>query len=236
MFRNATVLAAALVVASMGPGLAEELKLTTLEWPPYSGSGLPEGGTAVSTASAATAKTGDTLVHEVLPWQRAVQTGLEQPGYAGYFPEYKSASLEETCAFSDSLGDSPLGLVERKDAPLAWNAVSDLGAYTIGTVKGYVNTAEFDSLAEAGSLKVEPTTDDLTNLRKVAAGRIDAAVIDRNVMDYLLQNESSLAEAAGALQFNDKLLENKTLHVCFRKDADGMAALERFNEGLAALR
>lgn len=230
-----TLSVAAVLAALTAPALAADLHLTTLEWPPYSGAGLTDMGASVAVARAAAEASGDALKVEVLPWQRAVQTGLEQPGYVGYFPEYHSAELEATCAFSDSLGDSPLGLVERAAEPVAWQTLDDLKPHVIGTVQGYVNTADFDAMAASGALKVEPVVDDLTNLRKVGGGRIPAAVIDRNVMAYLLKHEASLADAAGVLQFNGRLLENKTLHVCFRKDADGLAARDRFNAGLAKI-
>jgi polar amino acid transport system substrate-binding protein len=223
----------ALVLSCSRITLAEDMALTTLEWPPYSGADLAGGGLSAQAVKAAGDANGDAITWTVLPWQRAVKTGLEDPGFLGYFPEYYSEGLTDKCAFSDSLGDSPLGFVERVDDPLEWTTLKDLTVYSLGTVQGYVNTENFDTMVADGSLSVEAVVDDVTNLRKVAAGRIKAAVIDRNVMEYLIENDPSLKEQAGALRFNDHLLENKPLHVCFRKSPEGLAALERFNGGLA---
>ncbi|MCF8481543.1 MAG: transporter substrate-binding domain-containing protein [Rhodospirillum sp.] len=233
MIFRTVLFATALAVSCSRVALAGDIALTTLEWPPYSGADLSDGGLSVKAAKAAADANGDTITWTVLPWQRAVQSGLEEDGFLGYFPEYYSEGLTGTCAFSDSLGDSPLGFVERSDDPLEWTTLEDLAAYSIGTVQGYVNTEAFDAMAAEGKLTIEAVADDVTNLRKVAAGRIKAAVIDRNVMEYLIENDASLTDEAGTLRFNDHLLENKTLHVCFRQSPEGLAALERFNGGLA---
>lgn len=226
-------MAAVLLAGTAASGQAADIRLTTLDWPPYSGSGLPELGASSAVVARAAAAAGDTFSAEVLPFQRAVKVGLEDAGFVGYYPEYHSKDLEATCAFSGPLGTSPLGLVERKAQPLTWKTIDDLKGHTIGVVQGYVNTAEFDAKAADGTLTVEAVVDDATNLRKVAAGRIPAAVIDRHVMNYLLKNDPALAPLAGTLQFNPVMLERKTLHVCFRKSPEGTAARERFEAGLA---
>ena len=99
-------------------------------------------------------------------------------------------------------------------------------------VDGYVNTTEFDAKAAAGELKTEAVSDDLTNIKKVAAGRIALAVIDKNVLAHLLANEPSLAGAKGKVQFNSKLLEDKQLFIAFQKSEQGSAAAEVINQGL----
>ena len=211
------------------------VKLTSLEWPPFSGAQLPGLGASVAVSRAAFGAVGLGLEVEFYPWQRAVKTGLEVAGYVGYFPEYFSDGLTSQCAFSEPAGESPLGFVERKDAPFAWSTLSDLGTVTIGTVSGYANTDEFDTLVAAGKIKAEAVVDDLTNLRKVANDRVRLAVIDRNVFEYLLASEPSLADVRGKLQFNARPLEVKKLYICFRKDAAGLAAKQKFDEGLSKI-
>ena len=211
------------------------IRLTSLEWPPFSGARIPGLGASVAVARAALGATGTALEVEFFPWQRAVKTGLEAPGYAGYFPEYYSDELKDKCLFSEPAGASPLGFVERKEAPVTWTSLDDLAQGTIGTVNGYVNTDEFDKRAADGRISVEPVVDDLTNVRKVANGRIPMAVIDRNVLEYLLAAEPSLADVRGKLQFNVRPLEVKKLYICFRKDEAGVAAKRLFDEGLGKI-
>lgn len=233
----AFVVCVGLSLGPVGSAWAEgqTFKLTSLEWPPFSGKDLPQQGGSIAVAKAAFEAQGDSLEVTFLPWKRAVQRGLEAPGYVGYFPEYYSADLEDKCLFSDPSGASPLGLVERKEAPISWASLDDLKAYKIGTVAGYVNTADFDALAAEGALKIQEATDDITNLRKVAAGRIDTAVVDANVMNYLLATDASLVDVKDQLQFNAKPLESKKLYVCFRRTPEGEAAKAIYDAGLAQI-
>ena len=60
-------------------------------------------------------------------------------------------------------------------------------------VQDYVNTKELDDMIAAGSIKGDAVPSDVLNIKKVAAGRIDAAVIDANVLNYLLSTDKSLA-------------------------------------------
>jgi polar amino acid transport system substrate-binding protein len=130
-----------------------------------------------------------------------------------------------------------LGLVENKEVPISWNTIDDLGEqqYLIGTVLGYANTDEFDEKAGTGWINVVPADDDLTNLRRLLRQRIDAAVIDRLVLSYLLATEPSLEDGRDRLAFDEKPLEEKTLFLCFNDTEKGRALRDRFNEGLAKI-
>ncbi|MDR3514472.1 MAG: ABC transporter substrate-binding protein [Azospirillaceae bacterium] len=226
--------AAPTIVLAMLPGVAgaaeTSVHLASLDWPPYSSEAAPHGASE-AVARQAFAAMGYSLQTDFMPWQRATTVGKTDKTYFGYYPEYYSTDLTD-CLFSDSMGNSPLGLVERKDANLVGKSLDDLKTVTIGTVSGYVNTAEFDTRAKDGRISVEEADDDITNLRKVAAGRIPAAVIDSNVMAYYLASDADLKAQRGALVFDGSAFENKTLHVCFRKDDEGKKMAEAFNQGL----
>lgn len=209
------------------------IRLTSLEWPPYSGENLQQQGASVAVARAAAEAMGYQLEVRFLPWARAVSVASDSSsGVLGYFPEYHSDQVATEFLLSDAIGSGPLGFVERRDAPVTWTSLNDLKAHTIGTVRDYVNTMEFDAMASDGRLNVEAVNDDATNLRKVAGGRIPLAVIDRNVMSYLLTNDASLKSQAGQLQFNARLLEDKQLFIAFQRTPAGEEAARVINEGL----
>ncbi|NKD88117.1 ABC transporter substrate-binding protein [Haematospirillum sp. 15-248] len=214
---------------------AGELRLSTLEWPPYTGEALPGAGAAAIVLQEAAKHGGDTFSAAFYPWQWAVRIGLESTGYVGYFPEYMSRDLDSQCLFSKPIGIGPLGFAQRRDRPLFWNTLDDLASVPIGTVSGYVNTADFDARVAAGRLSTDTAIDDVSNLRKVIAKRVVAAVVDHNVMAYLLKTDSSLIAEGDVLEFNSQILENKTLHVCFRKTDEGEAARARLDAALSAL-
>jgi len=207
------------------------VKMTTLEWPPYVGADLSGLGASTAVVKAAFAAMGHSLEVEVLPWNRAVQTAKDgQGGVVAYYPEYYSADLEGDFIFSDPIGSGPLGFVENADNPVPWSSLDDLEGMTIGVVDGYVNTAEFDARVASGAIQGEAVASDLINLRKVARGRIPMAVIDQNVMNHIAATDESVDPAT--IRFNDRLLEDKSLHVAFRRSPEGEAMAEILNEGL----
>jgi polar amino acid transport system substrate-binding protein len=226
-------LCAVLLVLSAGAVLAQDkvIRLTSLDWPPYAGESVDQQGASVAVVRAAVEAMGYTLEVKFFPWSRAVAMAQdEKSGFHGYFPEYHSDEVAGDFLLSDPIGSGPLGFVELTAAPVAWSSLADLKGKSIGTVRDYVNTAEFDAMAAAGELKVDPVGDDLTNVKKVAAGRIPLAVIDRHVLNHLLSTDPSLTDAR--VQFNARLLEDKALYVAFQRSAKGEEAARVLNEGL----
>lgn len=218
-------------VALVEPACAKVVHLYTLEWPPYTTQTDGHGGSDAVVRAAFTAMGYEVDVHYV-PWQRAIAGVRHDPAVDGVFPTYQSDERNSYCYWSHAIGQSPVGFAERSDAPISWQTLDDLVQAQLGAVQGFVNTPEFDARVAKGSLSVEKATDDTANLRKLLAGRIQAAVIDRNVMRYLLASEPDLRGKAAQLQFNKHLLENKPLFVCFRKDPAGAVLAADMDEGL----
>lgn len=206
--------------------------LTTLEWPPYTSTELPELGASIVVARAAFAAMGYTLEVSFYPWQRAIYTAKNDKKYSGYFPEYYADDITAEFIFSDPMGEGPLGFIEPKEKPVKWKRLSDLQQLRIGTVSGYVNTDEFDLKAGLDELRVEPVIDDVSNIKKLLARRIDIAVMDKYVFEYLVKTDKSVTAGKKELQFNTRILENKKLYICFRKDKNGEEMAKIFNEGL----
>ena len=228
------VCAAGLALGSMSAFAQDKvIKLTSLEWPPYSGEQVDQQGASVAVVRAAAEAMGYKLEVKFFPWSRAVAMAQDpKSGFHGYFPEYYSADVAKSFVLSDPIGSGPLGFVENVSSPVTWSTLGDLKGVTIGTVRDYVNTEEFDAKAASGELKVDPVVDDLTNIKKVAAGRIPLAVIDKNVLAYLLATEASLASAKDKVKFNDRPLEDKKLYVAFQRSPQGEEAARVINEGL----
>lgn len=217
------------------PVIAQDrvIRLVSLEWPPYAGENVDEQGASVAVARAAAQAMGYSLDVKFFPWNRAVGMAKDaNSGVHGYFPEYFSAEIARDFVLSDPIGSGPLGFMEQTAHPVSWATLADLEGKPIGTVSGYVNTAEFDAKAASGEIKVESVGEDLTNIKKVGVGRIPLAVIDKNVLQYLLAHEPSLASLQGMVQFNAKPLEDKQLYIAFQRSTAGAEAARVINEGL----
>jgi polar amino acid transport system substrate-binding protein len=226
------LLIALLFIAASSSAEDKVIRLASLDWPPYTGSGLHEGGTATVTVRKAVEKQGFKLEVSFLPWEEAVQATRDGK-FDGYFPEYYSKDVLKEFDLSRPIGTGPLGLVENVASPISWNAVEDLAAYTVGVVSGYVNTARFDQLVAEGKIKTEAVGTDLENALKVADGKIPVAVIDSLVLDYLVRTEAALKGKGDKLKMNAKLLEDKKLHVVFARTPSGTEARKVINTGLA---
>ena len=210
------------------------VRLTSLEWPPYAGEALTEGGSQVALVRRAYAAVGVRLEVQFLPFRRAVQLARTDPAIAGYFPEY--IEVDDDFTVSMVLGVSPLGLVYRVDRPLVWARLADLAAFQpIGVVAGYLNEPELDRLIAERALRAEPALDDVGNLRRLIHGRVGAAVIDQAVLRFLLVHTPDLAGAAARVRFHPRLLAERSLHVAFRRLPQGDAARRLLDQGLMRL-
>lgn len=229
---------AACIALAATPCHAEQklVRLVSLEWQPYAGAGLREQGAAAAVVKAAFQAVGYSVDIDFYPWARAVRLAEVDDQYDGIFPMYGSPLRERHLRCSGVIGRSPLGFAERRDAPVTWSTLDDLSAHRIGIVRDYVNTEAFDAHVAAGRIPVDVVGNDLQNLQKLAHGRIDLAVIDRNVLDYLLKSSPELPDKAraggSALRFNARMLENKNLYVCFKRNAAQQRLAELFDAGL----
>jgi len=213
-------------------GQAETITLATLEWPPYVADKLPQQGGEAAVVRAAFQAVGIDVRFEFMPWTRAIKLGTFSKDYAGYFPAYFGEERNRTALMSQPIGSSPLGIAHRKDRPLSWKTLDDLTPYKLGVVDGYVNTAEFDRRKVEGLLQVDGAPSDESNLMKLAVNRVDLAVVDRHVFDFLLRTRPALAPHKDNLVFDGPLLEDKPLYIYFRRGAEGERLRALFAVGL----
>jgi polar amino acid transport system substrate-binding protein len=231
---NKTLLAFTLILsASLSFAEDKIIQLTSLDWPPYSSKSLDQQGASVAVAKEAFKAMGYQLKVDFFPWSRAIALAKDSSSdYAGYFPDYFSDENAKDFIYSAAMGSSPLGFAERKDKSINWTTLQDLKPYRIGVVQDYINAAEFDAMIANKTLKSSVTTTDEKNLKKLVGKRVDLAVVDKNVMNYLFKTNPSLANKASEAQFNSTLLENKKLFICFKKGPKGEDLAKIYNEGL----
>ncbi|GAA5183084.1 ABC transporter substrate-binding protein [Niveibacterium umoris] len=230
------IFVALLTLCGLHPALAAPdehvVKLASLEWPPYASASVSAGGTVTDTVRRALAASGYRLVVEYFPWPKAVAVGESAKGFAGYFPSYYSADRARRTELSDPVGESPLGFAQRSDSPSTWVTIEDLKALRIGVVEGYINTTALDRRIASGDQPADSTLDDASNLMKLAAGRVDLAVVDSKVFANLMGNDTRLTGLRGQLVMNPRLLELKSVHVAFRKTSEGRKLSRALSEGL----
>ncbi len=81
-------------------------------------------------------------------------------------------------------------------------------------------------------IKGDIASSDVENIKKLGGKRIPAIVIDESVLNYWLNHEPELSQLKNKIEFNSRLLEKKSLYLCFKKDEQGQKMLKTFNHGL----
>ncbi len=216
-------------------GASNSVRVATLEWPPYTGSGLPNNGAITEIVRRAFEMAGIVSDDLILPWKRAIayaESGTD--GVAAYFPGYHCRHRPGFVA-SDRIGRGPLNLAERADADVRWSTLDDMAELHVGTVVGYANTEAFDARVADGRQAVVTSVNDVENLKKLVEGKIDLAIIDGYVFEHLMRTHPELAGAQQALRLDSRALETKNLFLCFRDDESGHRLRESFNRGLKAV-
>lgn len=217
----------------MSPGFAAEktVTLATLDWEPYIGRNLKNQGYVAEIVREAFKRSGYSVDLKFMPWARAVR--MARIGRVdGYFPEYYSEDVKSHSIFSAPFKGGPMGFFARKGRNISYTKLQDLKPYSIGVVRGYVNTEAFD---KATYLNRQEATDDITNLKKLLKGRIDLMVSDKFVGLYIL--EKNMPDEKDQVEFMEPPLENKDLFVCFPKNLPGSnKIMTDFNDGLIKIK
>lgn len=223
-----------LLFTSVSYGLDKTVYMTSLHWPPYTGKELLDQGRTIKQAKQVFTSMGYQLEVDFFPWGRAIALGLDENSkYLGYLPEYFHEKLTSRCTFSEAMGFSPLGFAQLKSNPISWKSLDDIQTLpSIGVVKDYVNSSKLDAKITNGEIKADEAVNDLENIKKLGAKRVPIIVIDENVLRYLLRTEPELAHLKDKVEMNNKLLEKKSLYLCFKKGEEGDALLDIFNKGL----
>ncbi|WP_367846376.1 substrate-binding periplasmic protein [Rhodoferax sp. WC2427] len=204
------------------------IRLATLEWPPYNGLLLPQGGLSSYITSAVAKAAGYRLLTASFEWSTTVRKGEQDPHFDGYFPEYFSKEREQACYLSHSIGNSVLGLATLRTAPIYWNAITDLAPYKLGVVDGYLNGEALDQAIQAKRQPVETGTSDAVNIQKLRTGQVRGIVVDKNVLRYTLSRTGGTEHVA----FNTRPIAQLSLHVCFRRTPAGLQMRNAFDTAL----
>lgn len=227
----------AVLVLFSSSALAENktVVLTSLSWPPYSSEKMQGGGASIHVVRTALAAVGFELEVIFYPWQRTVHEARRDKRVDGFFPEYYSKERTRSFFYSDPVGWSPVGFAEHWPGSRHWRTLDDLKEYRIGVVDGYINYGPFDAMVAKGEIRTDGSVSDTTNLRKVLAGRVDMAVVDKNSFDYLTRHDPILSKNRENLVFRERLLNLHELFVCFKKTPRGEFLVSLLNKGLSLI-
>ena len=189
----------------------ETLRLATLDWAPYVGQSLKNKGFNAEIVTEAFKRAGHDVKIDFVAWDTAIEEA-KKGNYDGVFPEYYSKERARDFVYSYFFSNSLLVFYKRSSSIITYKTLKDLTPYRIGTVKGYINTDEFDG---ATYLKKVEADSDEENIRRLAKGELDLIVIDKLVAQHLIKNR--VPEAVGKIEAMDPPLIIHQLFVILPK-------------------
>lgn len=221
-------LLALLATLTLACGARADLRLATLEYPPYCSQHLPEGGSIVELTTRAFATQGHKVRVDFLPWAR-VRAALRDGHYQGALALWPQEVAEDQLRPSRPLFYSELGFFVREDTPVPFLDLAELRGRKVGVVRGYGYPRR---LLQSG-FTAEEAVDDVTNLRKLEAGRFDLVLLERVVGQHLI---AATPELRGKLRWQPPALARVPLLAAFAEPRPGQPDWARvYERGLKVL-
>ena len=184
----------------------------------------------------AEAMTGDTYVIRLSPWKRAYETAARgEGGVMGISYTEDRAKLFD---FSRPVYNDDIQIVVLKEKVFPFAKLDDLKGRTIGGVIGASYGDKVDKAIAAGLFMVERDVGQTGRLRKLLAGRLDAAFIGNGDAGYeaVINSHDELHANRDRFVILPTPLIRDPLHLGFAKSMGKRAALERFDAAVEQLR
>jgi len=216
--------------------VAEEIRISTGEYPPWTSKQLSEGGYINMLVRKAFNEVGVSVTYDYMPWNRALEATRVGQYPASSFWGYDPAR-DTDFSLSDRIHTDPILLAHRQDLDYpAWETLKDLNAFVFGATRGYTYTADFWQLIDSNVLRVSVSNSDLENLEKLIDGHIDFFPISRTTGRYLLHKNFTEARF-DQIRFDSRPINSSLDFLLFSKaHPDAELLREKFNQGLARLK
>jgi polar amino acid transport system substrate-binding protein len=230
--------AACLAGLSAGAVAAERplaVRFSNQAYPPYAGSQLPDGGIFTRVVSEVFRRAHVSVSYVWYPNNRALQLARQGnvDGSLGWTP---SSERERDLLFSDEVLPFRMVLFQRQGESYRWKTLADLAPYRFGTTIGNFYSPEFARLAKAGTLQVDESSDDVSNLRKLVARRVDLVPMELETGRYLLRQHLSPAQARLLAAPPRAYWYAPMSMVIWRGHRHAGELMRRFNRELAAMK
>ena len=160
----------------------EELRLVTLQYPPYEfESNKVVEGVAVEIVKEVFRRMNQPIKIELLPWSRAINE-VETGGADGIFTLYKTSERELFLDYSNEiLMPQTVSLFVLRDSDISFDGdLQKLSKYKFGVVRGVSYGKKFDLAVKTGIINnLEDVTVGEQNFMKLAAYRIDIVISNK---------------------------------------------------------
>lgn len=219
------------LVGSASAQERETVELVTLNWPPYYGEELPDGGFVTTVAREAFARSGYDMEVTFVPWARAMAQA-EAGNADGLLGAYHNERRAEKFRFSEALYNDHVGFIALADSGIeSYDTLRDLEGYTVGLGRGFTVSPAFDN---ADYIDKDPARNNEVNIHKLFAGRVDLVVESWFVIANRIEE---LGYPREDVVFVEPPVATNGLYVALSRElANDAELIAAFNEGLAEMR
>jgi len=214
---------------------ADEITLVADSWPPYNDEpNSAKPGYAIELATEIFTKAGHKVKYNMIPWARAVaqtELGTYTAAVGAFDGDIKGAVLPK-----EPIGINSNTFFVKKGGAFKFTGLASLEGKSVGLIKEYTyDLGAFDAWA-AKAKGVQWATGDaplIMNIKKLAAGRLDVLLEDRNVVLYT----ATKLGLGNDLQDAGNLPGTNALYIAFSgKNPKSKEYAELFSKGLAEMR
>lgn len=226
--------ATSLVIAA--PPAVQVWRIATGELPPYATQNRRDQGLALNIVRQALQSQGVQVEFVFMPWARA-----QEETRAGQWDATatwgRRADRERDFLLSDNVLTEQWVVLHRSSKPLDWHKPDDLRGLRMAAISTYTYTPEILAMLRDGGIQADWTPDDMAALNKLAAGRVDIMILDRNVACTLMDSQLPPGQAKLIRAHPRMVTDAFTSHLMLpRGKVGGEERLRLFNRGIAALR
>jgi len=222
-----------LIIAFATGGICKENRIITvgsMNWEPFFGESLPEGGFFTEITRTAFQRVGYDLIVEFHPWKRSLEMA-KRGRFHGLLGAYYNEERTHYFIYPDSIYDNEEVFFCRKDAQISFTSFEELSKYRIGVLRG---SAIIETLKKA-NLQLDEVTDDEMNLKKLVANRIDLFPVGKVFMLNLIQTKHpDLKNAVKTLK--PPVANQKMYCTISKKIPDHEKIAADFNRGLKMIK
>ena len=226
-----------LLLVSLGATAKDTVTIGSGEWIPLTGEKIKHGGFCAHVVSESFKLAGYDVQFNYAPWKR-VLTRLKQGKDDASLCWIKNEEREKFFLYSDTIMTQKKVFFHRKDFNFDWHSLSDLGQYTIGSVRGYSLGEAFDKAEREGLLNITFTDSDAQNLKKLLLGRIDLYPLEM-VVGYTTMQKITTPANMRLITNHKKPIIKSDYHLILSKKIPQPRLnnlLKDFNKGLKLLK
>ena len=214
-------------------GYAERaVRLSTINWEPYSGERLPDHGFFSEIVTEAFSRVGYTVTFQYRSWARALEEAKNGDVH-GVMDAYWKVERLKYLSYPDVVYRVREHFVALPDHPISYSGeLADLKDYTIGALNA---SAQADELKAVG-IRTETIDHQVQNIKKLLSGRIDAMLVPLPVFFYHAKRLDKRFEAS-KVKVLTPAFKTYDMYVAFSKRNPGYRQLTvDFNRGLRLVR